>query len=456
MRSMLYWLLAGALPATAPAQGRPRAEAIKAIDSLVQAPISAGRIAGASVAVVKERDTLVLKGYGYADLDLDVPTPDRAVYEIGSVTKQFTAVAIMQLVEQGKLSLDDDLTKYLPDYPTSGNRIPIRRLLDHTSGIKGYTEIPEARDRFRMKLPKDSIVAIFSSKPFDFPTGEGLVYNNSAYYLAGLLIEKASGMSYGDYVERNVFPKAGMSSSSYCSETKVVKRRTHGYGATPNGLVHSYQTDHSWPYAAGSLCSTAGDLIAWLRAFHTTDKVISRASYQEIITPGTLNDGTKLRYAKGISVTTEEGRKVISHGGGISGFVSDTRYYPEHDLYIVVLINTGADAGGMARNIARFVLGPGQEPGQPFTSDASALVGTYRGAGRGFPLEIAVAVENGQLVYRQVGPGGGGQSRPLLHLDGDTFAGQGTSRFTFVREGGRATKVKAALVAVVSTLTRQP
>ena len=124
------------------AQQRDRARLVAAIDSIVLAPITAGRAAGMSVAVVQDRDTIRLKGYGYADLELEVPTPDRAVYEIGSVTKQFTAAAVFQLQEQGKLSLGDDLTRFLPSYPTQGHRIPIRRLLNHTSGIKGYTEIP--------------------------------------------------------------------------------------------------------------------------------------------------------------------------------------------------------------------------------------------------------------------------------------------------------------------------
>ena len=153
------------------AQERDRARLVAVIDSIAQAPITAGRAAGMSVAVVQGSDTIRLKGYGFADLELNVPTPGGAIYEIGSVTKQFTAAAVYQLQEQGKLSLDDDITRFLPNYPTQGHRIAIRRLLNHTSGIKGYTEIPAFWSTMAMRaLPRDSLVALFAPQPFDFTT----------------------------------------------------------------------------------------------------------------------------------------------------------------------------------------------------------------------------------------------------------------------------------------------
>jgi CubicO group peptidase (beta-lactamase class C family) len=159
------------------------------IDAIVEAPIKAGTVAGASVAVVRGNQTIVERGYGLADLQLDVPTPPRAIYEIGSITKQFTAAAMLLLAEEGKLSLDDELTKFLPDYPTGGHRITIRQLHNHTSGIKGYTELEEFGELMALKKPKEELVTLFSSKPFDFAPGEDLIYNNSAYFLLGLIIE---------------------------------------------------------------------------------------------------------------------------------------------------------------------------------------------------------------------------------------------------------------------------
>jgi CubicO group peptidase (beta-lactamase class C family) len=175
-----------------------------AIDAIVEAPIKAGKVAGASVAVVKGSETLVMKGYGFADLELDVPTPPGATYEIGSVTKQFTAASILLLAEQGKLSLDDDLTKFLPDYPTQGNRVTIRRLLNHTSGL-------------------------------------------------GLIIEKASGKTYEDFVNEHLFDRVEIKDSYYCSERTIRKNHAHGYDTDRNGPVLKACLDHTWPYAAGSL-----------------------------------------------------------------------------------------------------------------------------------------------------------------------------------------------------------
>ncbi len=447
-------LMAGALvaPALVAGQKPDRARLIAQIDSVVQAPIKAGQVAGISIAVVKGRDTVLIKGYGSADLDLDTPTPPNAVYEIGSITKQFTTTALMQLVEQGKVKLDDDLLTYLPQYPSRGQHVSIRRLLDHTSGIRSYTEIAEARNLMPLTMVKDSIMALFAGKGFDFTPGEALVYNNSAYFLVGMIIEKVSGQSYADYIKANIFAKVGMPSSAYCSETEPVKRKVHGYSYAAK-LLKAPQQNHSWPYAAGSICSTAGDLIAWLRALHTTDKVVSRASYHEMITPGKLNDGYQLRYAKGLVAGEEDGRRMISHGGGISGFTTESRYYPDDDLYVIVLNNTAGPAApaAIAQSIAKLVLGPGKElTGVPFSGDLTPYTGRFRGVGRGFPTEVTVTAEEGVLKVK----GAGGQPvRSLLYLGNDTF-GAGSARYTFSRDGGKVDAVRVDAISVVSLARR--
>ena len=198
-------------PLAAQRPDRARVQAVT--DSVVAAALATDHAAGMTVAVVRGRDTLVLKGYGFADLEFDVPTPPAAIYEIGSLTKQFTATAILQLAEQGKLSLDDELTKFFPDYPVRGQRITVRRLLDHTSGIASYTDVPGYETLSRRALSPDSVVAFFSSQPLNFAPGAQMSYNNSAYFLLGLIIEKASGLSYADYVQLKLFEPAGMTDS---------------------------------------------------------------------------------------------------------------------------------------------------------------------------------------------------------------------------------------------------
>lgn len=453
MRLFVSCLAVAVLASTAEAQTRDRARIAAAVDSIVGETLKGGRAAGMSVAVVRGRDTIVMKGYGYADLEFDVATPPRAVYEIGSVTKQFTAAAVLLLQEQGKLSLEDELTKYLPNYATHGRRITLRRLLDHTSGIKGYTEMPEFGALMMRKLPRDSLVALFSSRPFDFEPGEAQIYNNSAFFLLGLVIEKASGQTYEEFVSKHLFERAGMRDSRYCSERAVVKNRAHGYDAPPTGsLLRAAYLDHTWPYAAGSLCSSVQDLIAWNHALHG-GRLLSSSSYREFIAPGTLNDGTRLRYAKGIVVDSMLGRRVIHHGGGINGFLSDLKYFPDDSLHVAVLVNTAGPVapGGISQRIAETIFGRWSLKGVGFTGKADDYVGEYRGVGRGRETIINVVASEGQGIARGLANGG---SAPLLYLGGEEFDSNG-ARLTFVRAGGRVTRLRFHAGSTYSILTRR-
>ena len=436
---LLLLAVGGALPVQA--QRRDRARVAVVVDSLAADALKSGQAAGLTVAVVRGRDTLVLKAYGKADLELDVPTPERAVYEIGSVTKQFTAAAIMQLQEQGKLSLDDEITKYLPSYPVQGHRVTLRRLLDHTSGIPGYTELREFEPISVRTLPRDSLVAIFAAKPFGFAPGDAAVYSNSGYFLLGLIIEKVSGLPYEKYVQQNLFARAGMPDSRYCSNRAVVARRAHGYDFDEGQLKLADYIDFTWPYAAGSLCSTAGDLVAWTRALHG-GKVLGPAAYRELITPDTLTDGTRLRYAKGLSVDSILGHRTIQHGGGIPGFLTELEYFPDDTLTVVVLINTmgPVDPGRIAQSVVALVLGDRSPPAIAFRGHTADYVGEYRGVGRGSELVLKVAADttNGLTLAIRDGP-----SRRLAYSGGETFR-DGRSLFTFVRDAGRVTKLRAA------------
>lgn len=425
------------------AQALDRATIVRAIDSIVNEPIEAGLIAGASVAVVQGSDTIVLKAYGFADLEYLVPTPERAIYEIGSVTKQFTAVAILQLAAAGRVDLDAVFTDYLPEYPGDGHGITVRRLMDHTSGIKGYTEMPGFEAIATRKLPRDSLVAVFSAAPLDFQPGEAMIYNNSAYFLLGLIIEAVSDESYEDYVRIHLFEPAGMVDSRYCSENAILKRRAHGYDASPDGLVRKGYIDHTWPFAAGSLCSTAWDLVAWNQALHgdgAGGRLVDTQGYEELVTPGTLNDGTPLRYAKGLSVFDGGGRRVIEHGGGIPGFLSQVTYFPVEDLSVIVLLNTAGPPGPgvMANEIATLVLGePAEPPMRAFSGNTSILQGTYRGPGRGGEFAVTIGADSGGLTAAL----GDGEPAPLRFVDGLTFR-QDNTHYTFVLQSGAVDRLK--------------
>jgi CubicO group peptidase (beta-lactamase class C family) len=444
-------------PLAAQRPDRARIEAVT--DSVVAAALATGQVAGMSVAIVRDRDTLVLKGYGRADLEFDVPTPAAAIYEIGSLTKQFTATAILQLAEQGRLSLDDDLSKHLPGYPLQGRRVTIRRLLDHTSGIASYTSLSEYESLSVHALTPDSIVAFFSGRPFDFAPGEAMAYNNSGYFLLGLIIEKVSGETYADYVAKHLFEPAGMRDSRYCSERAVVKGRAHGYALGPAGLVRAAYLVHTWPYAAGSLCSTVGDMVAWNRALHGV-KLLSERSYRELVTAGTLADGTRLRYAKGVAVDSLHGRRAVHHGGDIEGFTSELRWFPDGAVTIAVLMNSQGPVRpqAIAGAIGTALFGTPTPRTPPQRGTSADYAGEYRSGPDGAAMVVTIDADpsGSGLVLRM----GRGPSARLAYIGGDGFdatdAPAGNVRLTFLREGGRVAAVRLDPVYLNLVLRRQP
>lgn len=453
MRHFTRWSLLLLVVGQAPlhAQAPSRAALVARIDSIMGAPIAAGQVVGASIAVVRGRDTIAVKGYGLANIELSVPTPPGAIYEIGSVTKQFTGAAIMQLAEKGKLSLDDDVSKYLPDFDTKGRRISLRRLLDHTSGIRSYTEIPEGRSIFPMSLPRDTLLRIVEKGPYNFEPGEEQIYNNSAFFLAGLVVEKVSGMPYGEYVQRHLFEPAGMKDAHYCSDVEVRPRKTTGYDWGGKGPVQKRPLSHTWPYAAGSLCATATDLVAWNEALHRTRRILGAATYQEMITPDTLNDGTRVGYAKGLALTPVAGHPSLHHGGGINGWTSDNLYFPAESLSVVVLYNTSGPSGPgeAARAIAEAILGRVPVASRPVQGDIARYAGTYAGRSRGGAMQLTLSVEDGTLVTSL-----GGARRSLVHTGNGVFA-VGPARVIFIESGGKVTALRIDGGSANNVLQRQ-
>jgi len=433
-------LLAAGAP-TAAAQP-DRAALVRKLDSLAGSGVLENRAAGVAAAVVRGNDTLLLKGYGKADVEWNIPMPADAMFEIGSITKQFTAVAILQLRDEGKLSLDDEMTKWLPDFDTHGNKVTLRRLLDHTSGIQGITEMPEfgilaTNPRF----PRDSAYALIKRYPFQFRTGEAQIYNNSAFWLLGLVIEKASGMSYEDYVEKKLFEPLGMKRSMYCNSSENVERRAHGYGVQ-NGVVRRAPTNvHTWPFAAGSLCSTAGDMVTWLKALHG-GKVLSPRSYTEMTTQSKLTDGTPLRYGMGIGVGKDvRGLDFIGHGGSIDGFTAQATWYPEAQAAIVVLMNSNGSIspGAVAGELAAELLPWTPPVAKQFSSDATPLLGTYKGPSRGREMIVQITQGAQGIVFSA----NGSPARPLAWVEAWTFR-QGNAFLTFRQTGntGPATELR--------------
>jgi CubicO group peptidase (beta-lactamase class C family) len=303
-------------------------------------------------------------------------------------------------------------------------------------------------------LPRDTLVSLVEAEPFEFEPGTAQIYNNSAFFFLGLIIERMSGQSYEEYVQEHLFDELGMDDSYYCSESAIRENRAHGYDGSPQGLQRKGYLDHLWPYAAGSLCSTAGDLIRWNQALHR-GSIVSEASYQAMTTPMPLVDGTPLEYAMGLGVGDRAGAVVISHGGGINGFLSDGHYYPGEELSIIVLQNsTGPQGpGALSTAIAELILGPVPDPvAADYSGALEVLVGEYIGPARGTHLHMTVSREGDQLVFTRRGQADG--QRPL-HV-GDGVWQIGGTRFEFDVVGDRAIELMMFQGAARYRLKRSP
>ena len=321
---------------------------------------------GAAALIYKDGDVIYRKGFGYANIELDVKMKPEHVFEIGSITKQFTAIAILMLEEQGKLKVEDDITKFIPDYPSNGKSITIHQLLNHTSGIKSYTNMQSFQQKARTDMTPSEIIDFVKNEPMDFDPGEQYLYNNSGYVILGHIIEVVTGISYEEFVQKNFFDKLGMTNSYYGSHSKVIKNRAYGY-SDRGGYVNADYLSMTLPYAAGSLMSNVDDLLKWQKALNTY-QLISKATYEKAINGSTLNNGEKIGYGYGLGAGTIQGSKSISHGGGIFGYTTQGIYLPEEDVFVSVLTNCDCTSPGSITNkIAAIAIG------KPFPSIKNAV-----------------------------------------------------------------------------------
>ena len=229
------------------------------IDAIIENAINETQLVGASVGVMRHNEVILARGYGYADLNKKVEATEHTVYRIGSITKQFTALAIMVLVEQGKVNLNDIMLDYLPNYPQRDHKVTIDQLLNHTSGIKSYTDIEKFWEISESDLSRQEVVDLFSSEPVEFSPGENFQYNNSGYYLLGLIIENVSGMSYADFLKTNVWQPLEMFDTHYLGKTEHVKNIATGYDHKDNEFALARPLGMDNPFSGGSLGSSILD-----------------------------------------------------------------------------------------------------------------------------------------------------------------------------------------------------
>ena len=299
---------------------------------------------GCAVLIAKNGQIVFEKAYGSADLELGVPMKSDMVFRIGSITKQFTAVAILQLVEKGKMSLSDSVQQFVKNYRFKGYTITIENLLTHTSGIKGYEEIDaKIPNAIRVDFPPEQVIDSLDKLPLDFPPGTKYNYSNSNYFLLGKIIEEVSGMSYQDYLKQYLFMPIGLTSTYYDKPNEIIKNRAKGYTNIEGEYSNSGFISMSLVYSAGAILSNVNDLFRWHQALFKGD-LLKKETLLKVIKPFQLNDGTISHYGYGFFIRDENDKQSIGHGGAIDGFRAMEIYYPSKDIFIVLLCNNEQDS----------------------------------------------------------------------------------------------------------------
>ena len=371
---------------------------------------------GCAALVAKNGQIIYQKAFGMADLELNVPMKPEMVFRIGSITKQFTAIAILQLMEEGKLSLQDDITKFIPDYPTQAYTITIEHLLTHTSGIKSYTGMTDYMKTVRQDFKPEELIDMFKNQPMEFAPGTKWNYNNSGYFLLGYIIEKVTGKSYADYLQENFFTPLGMTSSCYGSDTRIIINRASGYQPGNDGPVNSDYCSMTQPYSAGSIMSTVGDLFKWHQAVHSY-RLVKKETLDKAFTEYKLKDGKGTHYGYGWFLSQLQGSPTIEHGGGIFGYRTSSIYLPEEDLFVALFSNnTGKAPEFTALKMAAIAIG------KPLKTTGinldEATLDQYSGVyvndkGR----EVTVTREGNQLSAMLAGSG----TRKMFPIEKDKF-----------------------------------
>jgi CubicO group peptidase (beta-lactamase class C family) len=360
---------------------------------------------GAVALVAKGGKPIYRQAFGMADMEHNVAMTPEHVFEIGSITKQITAVCILMLMEQGKLSLDDPITKFIEDYPTHGHTITVHHLLTHTSGIKSYTGMEKWGKRWREDMTPKEMIDFFKNEPMDFAPGEKWEYNNSAYFILGYIIEKVSGITYPEFLEKNIFTPLNMKSSYYGSRSRIIPNRAMGYQKSKEFQNAEYLS-HTQPFAAGSIMSTVDDLFTWHQAVQA-NKLVKKESIQKAFTNYKLNNGKPIHYGYGWGLNEINGSSTLEHSGGIFGYVTNGIYLPKEDVFVAVFSNCNCNPPGeVSTRVAALVIGkPYAEPVAKLKLDdayAKSLTGVYD-----FEDESSriITLEDGQFFSQRIGSG---------------------------------------------------
>jgi len=360
---------------------------------------------GISVILAKGDEILYKNGHGMANLEHNISISPEMVFRLGSLTKQMTTASIMMLAEEGLLQVDDPITQYFPNYPTHGYTITLRHLMTHTSGIIDFLAIEEFPEIEKEDITAMDVIDFFKNQPMNFAPGEAYSYTNSGYVMLGAIIEQLTGQSYEDFVQERIFTPLGMDNTYHGSFKKIIPNRVTGYAMGPNGYENSSYLSMTIPGAAGAIISTVDDLHTWNTALFAGD-VVSMESLEEMTTPFILNNGELSNYGFGLAIQSLRGQPMISHTGGINGFITYAAYLPESDMYVAVLGNTGYQSRVYEANtILAMAIGDPYPALQSQAVDSDVLnryTGKYQ-TERGIHFDVSV-VDEGLSVSINGGP----------------------------------------------------
>lgn len=358
-----------------------------------------GRFSGV-VLVAREGKVVFGRAYGMANYELDAPNTAETKFRIGSLTKPFTAAAVMLLQERGKLSIQDSICKYVADCPAAWQPVTLRQLLSHTSGLAKQEKAADYLKTAMLPMTVAQLIEGFRNRPPEFKPGERFDYNNNGYVLLGQVIERASGESYEAFMRENVFAPLGMSDTGYDRHEPVIKGRADGYIREGPALLNAAYIDQSQPFAAGALYSTAGDLLRWDQALYT-ENLLPRKTLEEMFTP------VAGPYGYGWFVTRQFNRRLLWHGGGTPGFAAVLLRFPEERVTVIVLSNLeNAPVLRMGSDLAAIVFGEKYEIPKERTAvkvDAKTLE-AYRGEYEDRPgRTTSILFEGGTLMLKLAG-----------------------------------------------------
>ncbi len=394
---------------------------------------------GMAVLVAREGKILFEKGYGMADPEHHVPVTPQTIFRIASITKPFTAIAILKLQEEGKLSINEKLSKYIPDFPR-GDEVTLSQLLTHTSGIHNYTDEPDFLRRVTNATTTKAIIEEMKKYPYDFDPGAKWDYDNSGYMLLSYIVEKVSGQSYGDFLHENFFQPLGMTNTGVYGANPGLPHEALGYSLGTNGFKRALYWDPSWCGGAGALSSTVEDLYRWNEGIFN-GQVLDAASLKAAFTPVKGSEGQvnwDAGYGFGWFVGHYRGVREISHAGLMSGFRSYLVRVPDEKFTVAILVNTSPGRSNIdpmyrARQLATIFLADKLAPLPIVNTNVSpksydALTGHYDLWG-----SITTVSRQGTHLFEQIG---GGPKREILPKSDTEFFVTGQDiQFTFVKDG---------------------